>query len=119
MWFFGLVFWLMLPLFFIAIALRRWRWRRWAMVEGGPYAPYLWGNPSWYGHRAPERWRPDHSAPEEIERQRAHIDALENKLAELEERLDFTERLLEGRTERGEGRGTTVAAGIGTATGAA
>lgn len=103
MWFFGLIFWLVLPLFFMAIALRRWRWRRWAMIEGRGLHPHGWDVPSgWPARRAMERggWEKD---PEESQRQQAHIDALENRLAGLEERLDFTERLLEGRGKKAAG----------------
>lgn len=35
--------------------------------------------------------------PRELEQQRSYIDALETRVTELEERLDFTERLLAGR----------------------
>lgn len=96
MWFFGLIIWLLLPLFFMGLAVRRWQWRRWAMIEGARgYSPYVWRDPSeWYGQPGrrfvPEQ-RPD------SDQQQAIIDALETRVAELEERLDFTERLLEGR----------------------
>ena len=33
------------------------------------------------------------------DQQQAYIDSLETRIAQLEERLDFTERLLEGRRE--------------------
>ncbi len=35
--------------------------------------------------------------PRELEQHRSYIDALETRVTELEERLDFTERLLAGR----------------------
>ncbi len=71
MWHFGWMFWL-LPFFFFAMVMRRRRWERW--------------------HERPAR-------DGELEAQRSTIDALETRVAQLEERLDFTERLLAGRSE--------------------
>jgi hypothetical protein len=65
------MFWL-LPFFFFAMVTRRRRWKRW--------------------HDRPAR-------DGELEAQRSTIDALETRVAQLEERLDFTERLLAGRSE--------------------
>ncbi len=92
MWFFGLLVWMMLPFFFLAFALRRWQWRRWAMIAPGGAPPY--------GLRHGRPWTGNGSAPDQqqtVESQQALIDALETRLSELEERLDFTERLLQGR----------------------
>ncbi len=73
MWGFAWMFWLMPFLFFMAMT-RRWRRERWAMPGGG--SPRL------------ER---------ELDEHRVYVDGLERRVAELEERLDFTERLLAGK----------------------
>jgi hypothetical protein len=54
-----------------------------------------WG----YGHW--RHGRPDGSPrmEEELDEQRAHVETLERRVAELEERLDFTERLLASRSQ--------------------
>ena len=85
MGFFGMLFW-------IAVLWLAYRWFRRSerCVAVGPrgYAP------EWYGRdrydQAP-RTRPD--------AQREYIESLESRLSELEERLDFTERLLANRRE--------------------
>jgi hypothetical protein len=56
---------------------RHWRRERWAMAGRG-VSPRL------------ER---------ELDEQRVYVDGLERRVAELEERLDFTERLLAQRSE--------------------
>jgi hypothetical protein len=101
MWFFGLMFWLAVFMFFSMMGRRR-RWRRWAMMGPADYYPSSGLYPrGWYGSRhevtpAPAR-RP------EREDQQAYIETLESRISQLEERLDFTERLLEGR--RGQAAG--------------
>ena len=40
-----------------------------------------------------------HPAGSEIDEQREYVDSLERRVAELEERLDFTERLLAQRNQ--------------------
>ena len=72
MWFFGGLFWLVTFFFIVMVMRRRRRERR---------------------HRAPLRLR-------ELETQRATIDALETRVYQLEERLDFTERLLASRGDK-------------------
>ena len=83
--FFGMLFW-------IAVLWLAYRWFRRSerCVAVGPrgYAP------EWYGrdrHDQAERTRPD--------AQQEYIESLESRLSELEERLDFTERLLANRRE--------------------
>jgi hypothetical protein len=78
MWFYGWMFWLV-PLFFFSMMMRRRRWERWQGERS---------------HGDPRRDR-------ELEEQRSTIDALETRVMQLEERLDFTERLLAGRAEAG------------------
>jgi hypothetical protein len=81
MWGFGFMFWLV-PLLLFCFAFRRRRW---------------------YGHYGPPPWA-DHDRGDlrrEIEVQRNTIERLESTVSQLEERLDFTERLLAGRHEAG------------------
>lgn len=68
--FFGWMFWL-LPFFLMMMVMRRRRWERWQ-------AP-----PARDGR--------------ELEEQRTYIESLESRVSQLEERLDFTERLLASR----------------------
>jgi hypothetical protein len=91
----GWVFWVVIPFFFFVF------------FRGGR----RWGNPSM--HRKMKRTmqqhiragaRPDHAdldykQDEELAEHRHYIDELEKRVAELENRLDFTERLLAGRRE--------------------
>lgn len=81
MWGFGWMFW-MVPLFFFVMLMRRRRWERWATMQGG------------YGPR-----RDGGKFERDLEGQRSNIDALETRIAQLEERLDFTERLVSGRRD--------------------
>jgi hypothetical protein len=71
------------------------RRRRWARMGGPPWMGSQWGA---YGGAtiSPEelkRLREDH------ENQQAVIEGLESKIAQMEERLDFTERLLMNKRE--------------------
>jgi hypothetical protein len=96
MWFFGWMFWLV-PLLLVAAVMRRRRWERWAMMGPRGYGPYG----GWSGPWQQPRWREKQAAAprEEQDQQQAYIETLESRIAQLEERLDFTERLLEGRRE--------------------
>ena len=75
MWHYPWMFWLV-PLLFFVLATRRRRWSRWA-------GPVRRDHPLDLGKR--------------LEDQAMSVDALESRVAQLEERLDFTERLLAGR----------------------
>ena len=89
MGFFGMLFWILVLWFVI-----RW-WRRserWVAV--GP-RDYWADGYSRDPHRMAERSRP---GPRVGDRQE-YIDSLESRISELEERLDFTERLLANRRE--------------------
>jgi hypothetical protein len=77
MWGFAWMFWLMPFLLFMMLT-RHWRRERWA-VAGHRRSPGL------------ER---------ELDEHRVYVDGLERRVAELEERLDFTERLLAHRSKR-------------------
>ncbi len=81
MWHYPWMFWLV-PLLFFLFATRRRRWSRWA----GPGRRDV---PSEVGKR--------------IEDQATTVEALEARVAQLEERLDFTERLLAGRSTTAAG----------------
>lgn len=76
MWGFAWMFWLMPFLLFMMLTRHR-RRERWAMVGPGA-SPRL------------ER---------ELDEHRVYVDGLERRVAELEDRLDFTERLLAKRSE--------------------
>jgi hypothetical protein len=96
MGFFGFVFW-MVVLWLVFRMCIRWQRRRWMAV--GPRGYGQVGG--WYDSSefyAPGKRR---VAPrrEQSEDQREYIDALESRVSDLEERLDFTERLLASRQE--------------------
>ncbi|HKU63387.1 MAG TPA: hypothetical protein VJQ44_19455 [Gemmatimonadales bacterium] len=79
MWGFAFMFWLV-PLLLISLVFRRRRW---------------------YGRRGAQSWADGTDLRREIETQRGTIERLETTVSQLEERLDFTERLLAGRHEAG------------------
>jgi hypothetical protein len=70
MGFFGWMFWL-LPLFFVMLVMRR----------------------------RCERWQAPARDERELHDRQGYIESLESRVSELEERLDFTERLLATRSE--------------------
>ena len=73
--FFGIVFWI--AVFWLAYRM----FRRWNGCEGREH----------WGDRQLQR--------ESGDDQQSHVDALESRVAELEERLDFTERLVAERRQ--------------------
>ena len=81
MWRYPWMFWLV-PLLFFYLATRRRRWNRWAGPGRREVPPEM-------GKR--------------LEDQVTSVDALESRVAQLEERLDFTERLLAGRSPTAAG----------------
>jgi hypothetical protein len=94
MHFFGMLFWLAI-LWFAFRAIRR--RERWAMMGPRGYAPW------WYSRDPYDRPRDFERAPrpQANDDQQSYIDSLETRVSELEERLDFTERLLANRRETG------------------
>jgi uncharacterized protein YlxW (UPF0749 family) len=76
MWGFAWMFWLMPLLLFLMLTRHR-RRERWAVA----------------GYNPPPRLE------RELDEQRSTVETLERRVAELEERLDFTERLLQRRSE--------------------
>ena len=79
MWGFAFMFWLV-PLLLFSFAFRRRRW---------------------YGRYGPPPQYDAGDLRREVESQRGTIERLESTVSQLEERLDFTERLLSGRHEAG------------------
>jgi len=75
MWGFAWMFWLVPFLLFMMMTRHR-RRERWAMAGTG----------------MPPRFE------RELDEQRTYVDSLERRVADLEERLDFTERLLAERS---------------------
>jgi hypothetical protein len=92
MHFFGMLFWLMI-LWFVFRAIRR--RERWAMMGPRGYAPWWYSRDPHYRPRDYERA----PRPQPSDDQQSYIDSLETRVSELEERLDFTERLLANRRE--------------------
>ena len=102
MFFFPMMFWLAV-IFFVMHSSRRRRWRRWAMMEhgaigggAGPYALYLAHERGLERGLAARRRR---DSPDDA----TLVEQLESRIAELEQRLDFTERLLAARREGSAG----------------
>jgi hypothetical protein len=81
MWGFAWMFWVV-PLLFFVMMTRRWRCERGGMRRGG------------YGRPGDES-----DLRREMESHRSTVDSLETRIAQLEERLDFAERLMAGRRE--------------------
>ena len=85
MGFFGMLFWIAV----LWMVLRWWRRsERCAAVGPRGYAP------GWYG-----RERYGDTEPARPDARQEYIDSLESRVTELEERLDFTERLIANRRE--------------------
>ena len=95
MGFFGFVFWM----FMIWMLIRFWHRREGRrMVGPRGYAR----NSGWYDsgefyHRQPRKL--ERKREKSTDEQQAYIESLETRVSELEERLDFTERLLSERQE--------------------
>jgi hypothetical protein len=91
MGFFGMVFWIVV----LWLVIRAWQRRseRCLAMEPRGYAPGWYGRDRYGDRNFASRTRPDASRQE-------YIDALESRLSDLEERLDFTERLLASRGEK-------------------
>jgi len=97
MGFFGFLFW-MAVIWFAVRTWRRWRRERW--VTAGPRGHGSYSG--WYDSSEFYSPRPREIAAnggEKLQDQQAYIDSLESRVSELEERLDFTERLLASRQE--------------------
>jgi hypothetical protein len=92
MGFFGFVFWLVV----LWCAFRWWtRQERRRVPAYGPYNGW-YDSGEFYG-RQPRKLK--RKQREQRSDQQAYIESLESRVSELEERLDFTERLLAQRPE--------------------
>jgi hypothetical protein len=85
-WGIPMAFWLVLIGVFVFASGRRRRWERWAKMD----PRYVPPGPPWAG-RAGELTSPGRDS---------YVEQLETRVARLEERLDFTEKLLVERSER-------------------
>lgn len=95
------IFWLAVGLFFLFRMQRRSMRRRWAM--GGPmgYAPFGWGP---WGNARNAQWALQQpqvpAAPQPLAQpDRTLVESLESRIAELESRLEFAERLMANKKE--------------------
>lgn len=82
MWGMSLAFWVIVFAVF-AMGRRRARWERWAWRNDPRFAQGPWGRHPGAEIASPER--------------DAYVEQLETRVARLEERLDFTEKLLAER----------------------
>jgi hypothetical protein len=95
MGFFGFLFWIAV-LWFVFRAWQRWEGRGMRRARGyGAYNGW-YDSGEFYGRRGRS---PEAKRLENVEEQQTYIDALERRVNDLEERLDFTERLLAERRE--------------------
>ena len=103
------IFWLAVGLFFLFRMQRRsMRRRYWAM--GGPmgYAPFGWGPWGRAAHNAQyaQQWAEQQQQPQVpatpqplAQPDRTLVESLESRIAELESRLEFAERLMANKKE--------------------
>jgi hypothetical protein len=103
------IFWLAVALFFLFRFQRREMRRRWAM--GGPfgYGPFGWGPWGRHAHNAEwarqQQWAQQQQAqvpapPQPLAQpDRTLVESLESRIAELESRLEFAERLMSNKKE--------------------
>src|SRR3954467_15691298 len=93
------IFWLFVALFFLFRSQRRYVHRRWAM--SGPWAY----GPSWgpWGAARDAQWTQERQLPVTpqplAQPDRTLVESLESRIAELEQRLEFAERLMANRKE--------------------
>ncbi|HEY7681562.1 MAG TPA: hypothetical protein VH879_02865 [Gemmatimonadales bacterium] len=99
------IFWMVLAICFIGMMSHRYR------RYGSGWEPEgRWDRPRALGRGrriGPETERSEPRLERELESQRGYIETLESRINELENRLDFTERLLAGR-HRGEPDRSTI-----------
>ena len=97
------LFWLAVALFFLFRSQRRFMRRRWAMSGAmrGPmgYAPFGWAP---WGTRDTQ-WGPHSQIPATpqplAQPDRTLVESLESRIAELETRLEFAERLMANKRD--------------------
>jgi hypothetical protein len=95
MHFFGLLFWLAVA-WLVFRMFRRWSACSIAGPRGYGRVGGWYDSSEFYAPRRPGRVPKQR---EQTEGQQEYIDALESRVNDLEERLDFTERLLSGRQD--------------------
>ena len=88
MGFFGMLFWIAV----LWLVLRTWRRTHYWVPIAPPGYPRGWYRKADHG-----QYRAPNPRPQTAQRDDDYIDSLETRLSQLEERLDFTERLLESR----------------------
>ena len=100
------VFWLFVALFFLFRSQRRFMRHRWAM--GGPfgYAPFGWGpwgnarDAQWAQQQQQQQQQQLPAIPQPLAQpDRTLVESLESRIAELEQRLEFAERLMANRKD--------------------
>jgi hypothetical protein len=103
------IFWLAVALFFLFRMQRRQMRRRWAM--GGPFdygPPFGWGPWGRVAHNAQyaQQWAQQQQPPQApaapqtlAQPDRTLVESLESRIAELETRLEFAERLMATKKE--------------------
>lgn len=105
MGFFGMLFWIAILWCAFRVFRRR---ERWAMMGPRGFGPHS----GWYDSSefyAPRRREIERKGREKLQDRQEYIDSLESRVSELEERLDFTERLLANRREVGTQSGDQLA----------
>jgi len=94
------IFWLVVALFFLFRSQRRYMRRRWAMIGPMGYLPFGWGP---WGNARQARWEEQSQmpvAPQPLAQpDRTLVESLESRIAELEQRLEFAERLMANKKE--------------------
>jgi hypothetical protein len=96
------IFWLVVALFFVFRSQRRFMRRRWAMSGPFSYAPFGWGP---WGDPRDAQWAQQQqqqapAIPQPLAQpDRTLVESLESRIAELEQRLEFAERLMANRKD--------------------
>jgi hypothetical protein len=93
------IFWLVVALFFLFRSQRRFMRRRWAMAGPMGYSRFGWGpwsnarDAQWAQQQAP-------AIPQPLAQpDRTLVESLESRIAELEQRLEFAERLMANKKD--------------------
>jgi len=94
------LFWLAVALFFLFRSQRRYMRRRWAMSGAMGYSPWGWGH---WGDARNAPWAPQAQLPVTpqplAQPYKTLVESLESRIAELEQRLEFAERLMATRKD--------------------
>jgi hypothetical protein len=87
----ALMFMVLLVVFFAVVSRGGRRWYRWQRFPNAP-----WNGPGRFPMQGGNPWEQQNVAASARADLESYIEALEARVAHLEERLDFTERLLTG-----------------------